>query len=333
MPSHPSDLRGHVNTVSGLSRGFMNSQVLFAANAAGIFAYLEDPCTAESIAGKAGWDERAGRILLDALVAMELLTKLDGRYMNNATASACLVPGKPGYQGNIIEHHRHIAERWARLPESLRSGEAVEAAQEQRSPGELRAFILGMSDIAKFSAHELADAVDLSERRHLLDLGGGPGTYSIVFLNTFPEMRATLFDRPEVVAIAREQVEETGLSDRFDYIEGDLLDEPFGQGYDLALLSNIIHSMSPEDNQALVRKCYDALEPGGILIIKDFLVDDDRSGPPFSLMFAVNMLVGTGVGDTYTFAEVAEWTKAAGFPDGAAIDLTPQSRLWLVTKQ
>lgn len=189
-----------------------------------------------------------------------------------------------------------------------------------------------MSDIAKFSAVELLDALDLSGRRHLLDLGGGPATYALSFLGKYPEARATLFDRAEVVEIAREEVERAGLAERMSYRTGDMTTNDLGEGYDVVLLSNIIHSFGPEENLDVFRRCYKALAPGGLFIIKDFLVDNDRSGPPFSLLFALNMLVGTENGDTYTYAEVDGWASEAGFVNGRSMELTPQSRLWLCEK-
>jgi SAM-dependent methyltransferase len=189
-----------------------------------------------------------------------------------------------------------------------------------------------MSDVAKFSARQLLDILDLSAYRHLLDLAGGPATYTMAFLEAYPDMRATLFDLPEVVEIAREQVEAAGLTDRVTFLPGDLTTDDYGSGYDLVLLSNIIHSFSPETNLEMVRKCHDALDSGGTLVIKDFLVDNDRSGPAFSLMFALNMLVNTRDGDTYTFAEVEEWTREAGFVDGEVHNMTPQTRMWVAKK-
>jgi SAM-dependent methyltransferase len=271
-------------------------------------------------------------MLLDGLVALKLITKTGEFYHNAAIASACLVPGRPSYQGHIIRHQRNSAESWPFLPEALRSGQAVRDPREAFPPDRLRAFILGMSDIGKFSARDILSAVDLSRYRRVLDAGGGPGTYSIAFLQAYPRMHATVFDRPDVLEIAREQARNAGVEDRCTFQAGDLATDTLGNGYDLVFVSNIIHSFGPAANQALVRKCYDALVSGGHLILKDFLVENDRSGPPFSLLFALRMLLATGEGDTYTYFEVAEWTRAAGFKEGRVIDLTPQTRLWLVEK-
>jgi SAM-dependent methyltransferase len=326
------ELKDHVAEINALSRQFMNSQVLFAANEADLFSHLEEPATAAEIAPKVHWDPRATRMLLDGLLALGLVTKSGDRYHNTPTASACLVPGRPGYQGNIVRHIRYTAPGWYRIEESLRSGKAVEQERGERSPGELRAFILGMKDISRFSAKEIVEVLDLSPYRHLLDLGGGPAVYATTFLETHRRMKATLFDLPSVIPITREQVREAKMESRVSFIAGDMLTDSYGKGYDLILLSNLIHSFSPEKNKIIVRKCFEALEPGGLFILKDFLVDNDRTGPAYSLMFAIHMLVGTGEGDTYTFSQVQGWTRDAGFEDFRIIDLTPQSRMWLTKK-
>jgi len=326
------DLRGSTGRIDALARGFQNSYVMFAANELDIFALLEQPRTVGEVARARGLSERGTRILLNSLAAMELVVREGEMYRNTDLAAEYLVPGAKNYQGHILRHMRHVSENWARLGEAVKTGTGVQAQGAPRTAEQLRAFILGMSDIAKMSAAEMLPRLDLSGRRHMLDLGGGPATYAITVLNAYPRMRATVFDFPDVIEIAREQVAEARLEDRFSYITGDMTRDDIGSGYDFILLSNIIHSMSIDETRVVVRKCYDALEPGGLFIIKDFLVENDRSGPPFGLMFAINMLVATPAGDTYTFAEVEGWTREAGFKNGRVIDLTPQSRLWLVAK-
>jgi len=323
------EMTGQINEIT---TGFVRSQVLMTANALNVFAALEEPRPAEDVAQACATNPRGTRMLLDGLVALDLVTKSEGRYCNTPLASACLVPGGPAYQGHIIRHNQHGWATWAQLDEAVKTGAGVPKEGSERSPEELRDFILGMQDIAQLSAQEVLGALDLAPYKHLLDLGGGPATYATACLAAYPGMRATLFDRPDVIAIAREQVDPTDFAGRIDYLPGDMTTDDIGSGYDLILISNIIHSFGPEQNRAIVKKCFDALEPAGRLIIKDFLVENDRSGPPFSLLFALRMLVHSGVGDTYTFAELAEWTRDAGFTDGHAVSLTPQTRLWIVDR-
>ena len=318
--------------VNEMATAYRQSQVLFAGLDTGIFEILEEPRTAESIAGQLQWDLRGTRIFLDALLAYGLLVKTDMGYRNAGMTSCCLVERGPAYQGNIARHARASYDTWTGVAQAARTGKSVRGPAPQRTPEELRHFILGMADIARFSAKQILDLVDLSPYRHVLDVGGGPGTYGIAFLEQHPGMRATLMDRPDVVEIAKEQVAKAGLEERFDYIPGDFSADAMGTGYDLILISNIIHSYGPEMNRALVGAAFDALDPGGLLIVKDFLVDNDRSGPPFSLVFALHMLLHCGEGDAYAIDEVAGWAQDGGFINGRLVEMRPPSRMWLAEK-
>jgi hypothetical protein len=324
--------RDLTNIIGNLSTSFIQSCVLFAANEANVFALLDEPTDTASVAEQLNWPVRTTRMLLDGLVAIELVVHYRGQYLNTELAATCLVPGRPHYQGHIIQHNANSAPLWLQLGHSLRTGKAVRATGEERSPEELRAFILGMSDIGRLSAREMLDVIDLSPFTNMLDVGGGPGTYALTFLDAYPRMRATIFDRPAVLEIAREQAATAGLTGRITFQEGDLTTDSLGEGYDLILVSNIIHSYSAKVNKQLVVKCFDALVSRGTLIVKDFLTNDDRSGPAFSLLFALRMQIANGEGDTYSCKEVASWTDDAGFQYGRLINLSPQTRLWLVTK-
>lgn len=323
------EFSGHI---SGIAGAYRRSQILFAGLELGVFALLESPATAGAVAEKTGCSPRGMAMLLDGLAAVELLEKKDGLYVNGPAASACLVPGKPGWQGEIVRHSQGSWDAWAGLAECVRAGACGPGDERERDGAALRNFILGMQNIAQFSAVEVLDAMDLSRFRRMLDLAGGPATYSIAFLKRHPEMRATLFDRPPVVEIAREQVAAAGLAARFEFLSGDCHTDSLGGPHDLVFMSNIIHSFSGEENARLVKRAFDALAPGGVLVIKDFLTENDRSGPAFSLVFALHMLVHTPGGGTYSFAEAAAWTDAAGFAPGHAVPVTPQTRLWVAEK-
>ena len=323
------ELSARVNELAG---GYRQSQILFTAMEAEIFGLLKEPRTADDVAAEVGWSPRGTRMLLDGLVAIELLRKDANGYSNTPAASACLVKGAPAYQGNIIRHNRACRDAWLTLGEAVRTGTSAKPSEGERSPDELRDFILGMANIGRMSAREIVAKVDLSPYHHVLDAGGGPASYSIAFLKPHPHMRATLFDRPEVIHIAREEVAKAELEDRFAYRSGDLIDDDIGSGYDLVLVSNIIHSMSADHSRELVAKCSAAMKSGGLLIIKDFLMDEDRAAPSFGHLFAINMLVNTAEGDTYSVSDVEEWTRDAGFIDGRVMDVAANSRLWLTRK-
>jgi SAM-dependent methyltransferase len=318
--------------LDAITSGYQHSQILFAAVRGGVFALLVPRATAESVASALQWDQRGTRMLLDGLVALGLLDKKGDMYENTETASLCLIPGAPLDQTHIITHKAGGWDAWARLGEAVANGTSPLGPRPDRSPEELRAFILGMHDIGRSSAQSILEHYDVSSHTSMLDVGGGPGSYSLAFTQANPKLRATVFDLPPVLEITREQIAKSGLADRVCTCPGDMTADPLPGGHDFVLLSNIIHSFGTETNRAIIRKCFDALVPGGTLMVKDFLVADDRSGPPFGLVFALHMLVHTGEGDCYTTAEVAAWTAAAGFNEGRLIDITPQSRLWVVTR-
>ncbi len=326
------DIREQIEKIDSLSLGFQHSQILFTALRAGVFPLLDTPRTAPEMAQLLGWSERGTRMLLNALAALELLTIQEGQYQNTETAANCLVSGAPGDQTHIAAHRAEGWAAWSRLAESVRTGGSVVPGAQVRNTEQLRAFICGMSDIARHSAQSILDVLDLSPYHRLLDLGAGPGSYSIAFLERHPEMWATLFDRPEVLDIAREEAGRASLEARMNFMPGDLLRDTLPPGHDLMLLSNILHSFGPDENESLVSRCYAAIEPGGLLIIKDFLLDNDSAGPAFGLLFALQMLLHTPNGDTYSAAQVAEWTSRAGFSAGELLSLTPHTRLWLVRK-
>jgi len=324
-------LREWTGKVSNIANGYKMSRILYTAFNAGVFDLLETPSTAKNVAEKLAWSERGTAMLLDGLVALDLVTQKQMNYKNTPAASACLAKTGCAYQGHILHHNFNSWNDWMLLEERVKTG-TCEPKGENRTGAPLRDFILGMRDIATISAREVLEALDLSEYKHVLDLACGPASYAIAFLQQYPKMRATLFDKPEVIEIAKEQVMDARLADRFSFIRGDCMKDNLGEEYDLVFMSNIIHSFSYEENAALVKRVYDALLPGGAILIKDFIMENDRSGPAFGLIFALHMLVHTPAGGTYTYDEVKAWTDAAGFLSGTATSLTPQTRLWLARK-
>lgn len=331
--SDAQDLRTWTRNIDAIVGGFHHAQIVITAVRANVFAQLEKPAAPADVASALDWSERGVRMLLDGLVAVGLVERDGPNYRNTAAASACLIPGAPHDQTHIIAHKAAGWDNWGRLEEAVRTGAAIPRESPKRSPEDLRAFILGMADIGRMSAEMMLAAIDIAPYRRMLDIGGGPGTYSIAFVKAQPDMRATVIDLPEVLPIGREQAEIAGVSDKVTFVEGDLTTDDFGGPFDLILLSNIIHSSDAPTNQDVVRRAHAALAPGGMLIVKDFLLDSGRVGPAYGLIFALQMLLHTAAGDTYTIDDVAAWTDAAGFPPGRLVDLTPQSRLWIVERK
>jgi ubiquinone/menaquinone biosynthesis C-methylase UbiE len=178
-----------------------------------------------------------------------------------------------------------------------------------------RAFIGAMHVIGRVLSEEIAGSLDLRGYGKLLDIGGGSGTYTIAFLRRNPELKAVLFDLKDVIPIAKERFSSEGFVDRVELVAGDFYSDELPAGCDLALLSAIIHQNGRQQNLELFRKAYRALEPGGMLLIRDHIMDEKRTSPPEGALFAINMLVNTEGGDTYTFHEVEQGLQEAGFTD------------------
>jgi 3-hydroxy-5-methyl-1-naphthoate 3-O-methyltransferase len=326
MPLHE-----YIRRLDALANGYQRAQILFTAVRGGLFACLSRPRSAEEVAETLGWAVRGTRMLLDGLVALDLVEKDDqSQYKNTEIAAQCLVPGAPMDQTHILEHKANAWDRWSHLPEAVRTGKPIPS--EPRTGEELRAFILGMQDIAQESARMLVSALDLSRYRFLLDVGAGSGAYTAAILDTVPALQAVAFDRPEVVPITQSCLASKGCLDRVRFVPGDLTRDSLGEGYDLILVSNVLHSFGEAVNRDLVRKCHEALVPGGLLILKDFLRDPGGRAPAYGLLFALHMLITTEEGGTYSLTDAARWTDAAGYLPGRCIELTPQSRLWLAEK-
>jgi len=185
----------------------------------------------------------------------------------------------------------------------------------------LRAFIAAMHWRACQHAPGVVASLDLTAVSRVLDVGGGSGAYAMEFVRVKPGISATVFDLPNVLPLTAEYVRQAGLQDRVTFVAGDYDKNDLGRGFDLVFLSAIIHSNSPRGNRDLIRKGAAALNPSGQLVVQDFIVDEERAGPPFGVLFALNMLVGTEAGDTYTESEVRRWMLEAGLGPVAKRDM------------
>ncbi len=295
---------------------FMKSRVLFTAAELDIFTKLAGfHYTAAELARDGGWDERATTRLLDCLTALGLLTKEGSRY-HLTEASQTLASNHPATIRPMILHLNHIWRNWSNLTDVIRQGQNDDLHKIGDWGGEVQeAFIGAMHVIGRELAEEIAAAYDAGAFKKLLDIGGASGTYTMAFLRRQPQMRAVLFDFAPVLTLAKERLAQEGFLDRVELVAGDFYTDELPGGCDLALLSAIIHQNSPAQNVALYEKINRALVPGGVVLIRDHIMDETRTQPPAGAMFALNMLVNTPGGDTYTFPEVAQTLTAAGFTD------------------
>ena len=315
------------------SWGYRSAIILLTANRFRIFDQLAgEPSAVPQIAERLGLNDRALTIFLDALAAMGLLRKSGERFLVDPVVRDLLVTGGIRFQGNILDHRYNLLRRWIDLPRILEEGGPARIMRTKRTNEEWREFILGMVDVAGTSADAFLGALDLEGRRKLLDLGGGPGTYAIALCRRYPDLQAVLFDLPETVPIAKEQIERHRLTGRIETMTGDYMTDPLGEGYDVILVSNILHSLSFGEIVGLLEKVRSAMTPGGIAVVRDFHLDESRTGPLESALFAVNMLVSTEGGNCYTPVEMEEALGKAGFVRVRTKSISPVSSLYLGSK-
>jgi SAM-dependent methyltransferase len=306
---------------------FRQARVLLTANNYRIFDYLEKPLSAGIVAKKLNTNLRATTILLDALTGLGFLTKQNNKYRNTKLSSEFLVAGSRHYQGNIIRHAETLWQNWSALDEIVKTGKPGRKAHDHK------AFILGMHDLASLKVEKVLKAIGLKGVKTALDLGGGPGTYSIEMAKKGVEV--TLFDRPETVEIAKKIIDKIPLNPplpkgdssplsrgvrgvfptlkrNISFIEGDFIHDDISNGYDLIFASQILHANSEKDNIMLLKKCKKALNNNGRLVIQEFKISTDLTQPPNSALFSVNMLVNTEGGRCYSPAEMKSWFLKMG---------------------
>lgn len=300
-----------------LTSGAWASAILGAAAAHGLFNHLEASLTPEEVARKAGIAPRGVRALLDGLLGVGLVTLENGKYHNTPEASAFLVEGKPASFAGLAKWSLSYLPRWADLAEVARTGvptskETAELAENPFWESLVTSIAVLSFPVAQAAAQRLglANAGPVS----WLDVGGGSGVFSAVWLGANRQAKAVQIDWANVNRIARGFVAKFGVADRFRTIDGDFHTTDFGSGtYDLALYSHIAHQESPESNRAVLGKFRKALKPGATLVINDFVLEDDRHGHPFTLMFTANMLLHSKEGASYRQADYIAWLKEAGF--------------------
>ncbi len=300
-------------------RGYMPSRVILTALELDVFstvARAPSPPNAAALAAELGTDPRATQVLLDALVALGLLAKRDGAYANGPVATRYLASGGKDDASTSLKHNLSLWRSWSTLTEVVRRGHPVRHEQMQARRDDWTVpFIAAMHRNAASRAPLLVQAVGTEGVRRLLDVGGGSGAYSIAFARAAPELRAEVFDLATVVPIAARNVAEAGLTARVGTRVGDLSRDAFGEGQDLVLLSAVCHMLGPSEVRDLLRRVFAALAPGGRVVVQDHVMAEDRTAPRAGAMFAVNMLVGTPAGSTYTEAEYRSWLGEAGFAD------------------
>ena len=304
-----------------LARGFQPACVLFAAADLEVFDLLAGQAmTARQVAAQLGADPRATAILLDALAALDLLLKNEETYRLAPGVADTLATHGPHSVLAMTQHQANCLRRWIQLAEVVKSGGPAERRPSIRGEAADQAsFIEAMDNLSRPMAPNLVADIRPLAFRHLLDIGGASGTWTIAFLRAAPQARATLFDLPAVIAMARRRLTEAGVADRVELAPGDFYADALPPGADFAWVSAIVHQNSRAQNRSLLAKVFQALEPGGQIAIRDIVMDESRTQPPAGALFAVNMLVGTPEGGTFTFRELADDLGAAGFVEASLL--------------
>ncbi len=301
--------------VLDLVRLFQPACVLAAAADLDVFSPLhEKPMTAQALASDRGADTRATTILLDALVALEFLTKQNNEYSVPENVSKLLTEKSANSVLPMVRHLANCLRRWAMLAYVIQTGRPADCGPSIRGKdADQAAFIGAMHNVSGFIAAEVIEKLYPLKFNHLLDIGGASGTWTIAFLSAVPTAKATLFDLPPVISMAKQRIAEAGLSDRVSLVPGDFNADDLPDGADLAWLGAICHQNSREQNRALFAKIHKALNDYGVVVIRDVVMDTSRTGPKGGALFAVNMLVSTEGGGTYTFDEYSHDLSEAGF--------------------
>jgi hypothetical protein len=298
----------------------------------------KQPMSIAELAQATGASTRGLSAIANLLAGFALLTRNgDERYALTPESDAFLVSHKPGFMGGIFRHmSRQLLPNWLRLSDIVGSGKPAMAVN---SAPEGAPFFAGfVEDIFPLSypaALVLADALDLAKADgpvSVLDLASGSGVWGVALAQASPYVTVRAVDWPDVLPVTRRVAERFGVGERFTTVAGDLLQADLGASHRVATLGHILHSEGAERSRALLRRIHAALAPGGTIAIAEFLVDADRRGPLNGLIFAVNMLVNTEAGNTYSFDEISGWLTEAGFTDARQLPGPGPSPLILATR-
>ncbi|HKI37395.1 MAG TPA: methyltransferase [Gemmataceae bacterium] len=318
--------------------GFAPPLILEAAVRCRVFDVLDAGAkTAAEVATQTRISPRGARGLLNALVGLGFLTRQGDRYALAPGAETLLVSTKPGFAGGMFRHtSRQIIPHWIHLTESVLTGRpAIAVNQEGQGAEFFREFVEDLFANNYEAARALADALKVAGGKgvvNVLDVAAGSGVWSIALAEKSPQVRVTVVDWPAVIPVCRKVAARHGVGDRYRYLSGDLLAVDYGGGYDVATLGHILHSEGERRSRELLRKVFAALAPGGTVAIAEMVSNDERTGPAQALIFALNMLVHTDEGDTFTFAEMNAWLREAGFVNPRQLEVQGPSPLLLATK-
>jgi SAM-dependent methyltransferase len=320
-----------------IASGFMEAKVLLAGAELGVFDHLgHDGATAAEVARAIHGDPRGTEILLDALVAIEILRKESGRYHNLPEFEHFLVSGGPAHFRGLLRHRNRVFRNWALLEDRITGKQPVDPRRELLEDPETNTnFIQAMYAGGMRQAPSVIDQIDLKGVGTAADLGGGPGHYLAEMARRSPSLEPYLVDLPLTLGVARSILAQTDVFPRLHFVEWDFYRVPQPPPlplFDLVLISAVLHSESPQHNRDLLRRVLALVAPGGRVVVQENMVEGDRTRPKDAALFAINMLAGTPGGRTYTPAEIRGWGEEAGFRFEGCERLSPRSSLLTLRK-
>jgi ubiquinone/menaquinone biosynthesis C-methylase UbiE len=299
-----------------LSTAYWDSQVFLTANRLKLFDVLAPGAkSAQQVAAALNLQTHPARLFLNACVGLGLLQARDGRYSNSPVSQTFLISGNPAYIGNAVLYSDHLYDTWGRLEKGLRQPEPV-LPSESYLGGDAertRAFVYGMHDRARGLARSLVALVDLGGRCRMLDVGGGPGTYSMLLTERYPQLKSIVLELEGVVRVAREIVATNGAEERVQFQTGDYQTSEFPAGRDVVLMSGMFHRETEQTCRRLIDKSAGCLQARGMLIVSDVFTDRNGTSPTFATLFGLNMMLTARDGGVHADADVAVWMRNAGF--------------------
>lgn len=321
-----------------LAWGYAPMIIIHAAVRHGLFDRLEaGPRSLPNLAAEMGVSARGLRALLNALVGLQLLARKEANYTLTPESAAYLVSSQPGYRGAFFHHHHdQLLPQWMQLTEVVRTGRPAATTNRERDGAEhFAGFVESLFPGNYAAATALGEHLGVPGATgplHVLDIGAGSGVWGIALAKQSPHVRVRAVDWPRVLEVTRRVAIRHGVADRLTPVPGDFFAADFGDGHRVATLGHILHSEGPERIRRLLAKTWQALLPGGVIAIQEFVPNDDRQEPLQPLLFAVNMLVNTQEGDTYTFSEISTWLAETGFVHPRRLDVCSISPLILADK-
>jgi SAM-dependent methyltransferase len=313
----PEAVYEHRRRILNTLRAFRTSQVLMACAELGVFELLANgPLTEAEIASAVQADARGMGLLLNTATVFGFLIKHDGHFANAPMTDSCLARRDANYIGDILKLDGAFYRRWGHLVNAVKTGQRpIENVRDEDVGDWVRNFELAMYKMARPVAPVIAETLALPDDHPLriVDVGGGHGAYSMALAKRHPRLTATVFELPRVVPVAREIIAQAGMSEQVSVQEGDFQRDDLGHGYDVALVFGVLNGESEAGWAALVARVHACLKPGGRIVIREYVLDSDRAGPPEAALFALQMLLATDSGGLSTFDEVSQWLRDAGF--------------------